>query len=142
LFKHFIHLAPKSGANASFSTCLPWQTATVKTNPTSIVFRRPKASLNYRNNLLIFNMLRHCIFFVRFPSASTIKMPETTFVNADIFKQTDAKFRGQHINSCSRVIHTSFPANKIKLSSGFAGCVQTACSPVSPVRIRKAFSTA
>ncbi|HEX7617977.1 MAG TPA: hypothetical protein VF480_04570, partial [Verrucomicrobiae bacterium] len=29
--------------------------------------------------------------------------------------RTGAKFRGQHINSCSRVIHMSLPANKIKL---------------------------
>jgi hypothetical protein len=34
------------------------------------------------------------------------------------------------------------PANKIKLSFGFAVFVQTACSPVSPVRMRMALSTA
>jgi hypothetical protein len=77
-------------------------------------------------------------------SAFNIEMLETTSAALTIFMQTDAKFRGQHINSCSRVIHMSLPANKIKLSfafAAFAALVQTACSPVSPVRMRKAFST-
>jgi hypothetical protein len=87
-------------------------------------------------------MLCQQIIFVRFPFAFTIKTLETTFANLDIFTQTDAKFLGQHINSCSRVIHMGLPANKIKLSFGFTVFVQTACSPASPVRMRKALSTA
>jgi hypothetical protein len=69
-------------------------------------------------------------------------MFELTSVCADIFMRTDAKFLGQHINSCSRVIHKSLPANKIKHLFIFAAAIQTACSPVSPVRMRMALSTA
>jgi hypothetical protein len=87
-------------------------------------------------------MLHKQTVFSCFPSAFNIKMIETIFADTSIFTQTDAKFLGQHINSCSRVIHMSLPANKIKLSFVFAVLIQTACSPVSPVRMRKAFSTA
>jgi hypothetical protein len=87
-------------------------------------------------------MLHQQNIFDCFPSTFNTEMLETIFVDANIFMQTDAKFLGQHINSCSRVIHMGRPANKIKLSFAFAVFVQTACSPVSPVRMRKALSTA
>jgi hypothetical protein len=91
---------------------------------------------------MIFNVLHQQIVFDCFLSAFTIEMLETIFADANIFTQTDAKFLGQHINSYSRVIHMSLPANKIKLFFVFAVLIQTACSPVSPVRMRKALSTA
>ena len=73
--------------------------------------------------------------------ACNIKMLEITFVGANIFMQTDTNFLGQHINSYSRLIHINLPANKIKLSFVFAVLIQTAWSPVSPVRMRTALST-
>jgi hypothetical protein len=91
---------------------------------------------------MIFNVLHQQIVFNCFLSAFNIEILETNFADLSIFMQTNAKFLGQHINSCSRVIHMSFPANKIKLSFILAASFQTACSPVSPVRMRKAFSTA
>jgi hypothetical protein len=51
------------------------------------------------------------------------------------FMKYGQKFRGQHINFYSQVIHSHILSFKIKVSFG-----QTVCSPVSPVRIRMTLS--
>jgi hypothetical protein len=43
------------------------------------------------------------------------KTPQTLFAGAGIFMQMSRNFRGQHINSCSQVIHKLFPVNKINV---------------------------
>src|ERR1017187_4047815 len=58
--------------------------------------------------------------------------------------QLERKYLGYHINFCSRVIHRGlnqgFPC--FPLFSDAQYLIQTACSPVSPVRMRTMLSTA
>jgi hypothetical protein len=53
------------------------------------------------------------------PSVFPVRGAKPIFADTGIFMRTEAKFLGQYINFCSRVIHMRLPANKNVLSIVF-----------------------
>jgi hypothetical protein len=123
VFQAFYSPGPKIGFQRPFLHSFDLANGNSQNKPAVNRFLPAGSFFKLLINQLNSNILRQSLVFASISLVFTIQMFEAISIGAGIFMRTGSKFLGQHINSCSRVIHTSLPANKIKLSFIFVAFV-------------------